>query len=180
MSLPSLAKLLCVLCILSCAAVQASTNATERISESTNRCAQFTLEDQFQKSHDFKFPRDKPTVLTVADRKGADGIVNWAHPLAEKFGDKITIAGLADVSSVPGPLHGLVRSKFKKVITFPVMLDWDGDATKSFNYTKSQANVYLISTDGRVLHHFAGTVDEEQLKKLMTLIESEIATKAKK
>jgi len=155
-------------------AVMATTNAVVTTSSATNLCPEFTLEDQFSHMHEFKFPRDKPTVLTVADKKGSDAIKDWAHPLAERFGDKIIIAGLADVSSVPGPLHRLVRSKFKKAITYPVMLDWEGNATRSFSYTKGKANVYLVSSEGRILHHFAGKADGEKLKQLMTWVEREI------
>jgi hypothetical protein len=111
----------------------------------------------------------------VADKKGSEGIEGWAHPLAERFGDQIEIAGLADVSSVPGALRGLVRSKFKKAIQYPVMLDWDGDATQSFKYTRGKANVYLIAPDGRVLEHMYGEADAaavnrlaDQIKSLMT------------
>ena len=160
--------------MMTCLAVQASTNSVEVAVTTTNRCAESTLNDQFLKSHELKFPREKPTVLTVADRKGSEDIVGWAHPLAEKFGDKIIVDGLADVSSVPGPLRSMVQSKFKKAIQYPVMLDWEGDATRSFNYTKGKANVYLLSTDGRILHHLAGKADDEKLKTLEETIEREI------
>lgn len=158
-----------------CAALQAATNSIETTATGTNRCAEFTLKDQFLKIHEFKFPREKPTLLTVADKRGSDDIVGWAHPLAEKFGDKIFVDGLADVSSVPGPLKGMVLSRFKKAIQYPVMLDWEGDASRSFNYTKGNANVYLLSKDGRVLQHLAGKADADKLKMLGVAIEREIS-----
>lgn len=156
----------------------ATTNLIATANASTNQCAQFTLQDQFEKTHQFTFPQTKPVVLTVADQKGSNDIKDWAHPLAERFGDKIIIAGLADVSSVPAPLRGYVRSKFKKAIQYPVMLDWHGDASRSFNYAKGNANVYLVSPDGLILRHLTGKADEEQLKKLMDWVEQEISLSA--
>jgi len=152
----------------------ATTNSIVAAPTATNTCAQFTLLDQFEKTHHFTFPKGKPVVLTVADKKGSEDIKAWAHPLAERFGEKIIIAGLADVSTVPGPLRGLVRSKFKKAISYPVMLDWDGDSSRSFNYTKGKANVYLISENGRILHHLSGEADETQIAELIGLIEKQL------
>lgn len=162
-------------CLMTCVALLTSANSIATAADTSNRCVQFTLKDQFETTHEFTFPREKPTVLTVADKRGSGDIVGWAHPLAEKFGDKIIIAGLADVSSVPVPLKGLVRSKFKTAIHYPVMLDWEGGATRSFHYTKGKANVYLVSADGRILLHLAGEADAESLKQLMGLIEREIS-----
>jgi len=141
----------------------------------TNGCAEFTLKDQYLKTHEFKFPREKPTLLTVADKKGSEDVVGWAHPMAEKFGDKILVDGLADVSSVPSPLRSLVQSKFKKTIQYPVMLDWEGAPSRSFNYTKGKVNVYLLSRDGRILHQVIGKADAEQLKTLEARIERELS-----
>jgi len=161
-----------VLGVLMTFAASASESITNSTSVSaTNLCAPFTLQDQFEKTHQFTFPQTKPVVLTVADKKGSDDIKGWAHPLADKFGDQITIAGLADMSTVPAPLRGFVRSKFKKAIAYPVMLDWQGNASRSFNYTKGKANVYLIGCDGSVLQHLAGEADVESLKQLGGRIE---------
>jgi len=162
--------------LLSPALLIASESATNApAATATNLCPQFTLQDQFEQTHAFTFPQTKPVVLTVADKKGSEGIKDWAHPLAETFGDKIIITGLADMSTVPSPLRGLVRSKFKKVITYPVMLDWHGQASQSFNYSKGSANVYLIATNGTILHHLTGKANEEQLKQLTAWIERELA-----
>lgn len=156
--------------------VSAATTNDIAATVGTNVCPQFTLQDQFEKTHRFTFPQTKPVVLTVADKKGSEGIKAWAHPLAEKFGDKIIIAGLADMSTVPGPLRGMVRSKFKKAVEYPVMLDWDGAPARSFNYTKGKANVYLVSWDGTILQHLTGEADEIQLKQLGEWIERELAS----
>lgn len=142
----------------------------------TNTCPAFTLRDQFDTNHEFKFPSTKPIVLAVADKKGSDEIEAWAHPLAVRFGDRITIPGLADVSAVPRPLRGYVQSRFKKAITHPVMLDWDGDIASRFKYTKGQANVYLIAPDGRILHRVSGKATEAKLKLLSDEIETVLKT----
>lgn len=148
----------------------ASTNAPAVVA--TNLCPAFSLRDQFDTAHDFKFPRTKPAVLAVADKKGSDDIESWAQPLAERFGERIDIPGLADVSAVPRLLRGTVQSRFKKAIAHPVMLDWDGKVAGGFHYTKGQANVYLIAADGRVLHHLVGRASADKLAELGSRIEA--------
>lgn len=162
------------LTVLLATAVPAATNAPAP----PTRSPTFTLRDQFDRQHEFKFPRAKPAVLAVADKKGAEDIEGWAAPLAERFGDRIDIPGLADVSAAPRPLRGLVQARFKKAITHPVMLDWEGDTARAFNYTKGRANLYLIAPDGRVLHHLAGKADAEQLRDLTQRIETLLAAAA--
>jgi len=163
-----------LLAISALTAPAADTNHTTTTVAATNLCPQFTLQDQYGRTHLFSFPQTKPVVLTVADKKGSEAIEPWVHPLAETFGDKIIIEGLADVSSAPGPLRGLVKSKFKKAITYPVMLDWKGDVAKGFSYTKGAANVFVIAPDGRMLMHRSGHVSKEQLNALKTLIEAQL------
>jgi hypothetical protein len=159
--------------MLCCGASQSVLAATNAASSSvTNLCPAFTLRDQFEATHSFTFPRLKPAVLGVADKKGSDQIEGWTHPLAERFGERIDIPGLADVSAVPRPLRGVVQSRFKKAIAHPVMLDWDGKVAGAFKYQKGQANVYLIAPDGRVLHHVAGPASAEKLAALSARIEA--------
>ena len=169
---------LLTLCTLTAPA--ADTNQTSTAVTATNSCPQFTLQDQYGHTHRFSFPQTKPVVLTVADKKGSDDIEHWVHPLVEKFGDKIVIEGLADVSSAPRPLHGLVLSRFKKAISHPVMLDWKGDVAKDFSYTKGEANVYVIASDGRILLHRSGRASKEQLQALQSLIEAQLETTGKR
>lgn len=172
--LSTIAAALLTLCALTTSA--AGTNQTSTTVTATNVCPQFTLQDQYGHTHRFSFPQIKPVVLTVADRKGSDEIEQWVPPLAEKFGDKIIIEGLADVSSAPAPLRGLVLSKFKKAISHPVMLDWKGDVAKGFSYAKGEANVYVIARDGRILLHRSGRASKEQLQALQSLIEAQLVT----
>jgi cytochrome oxidase Cu insertion factor (SCO1/SenC/PrrC family) len=160
-------------CVLLAAALADASETNAPIPATTVAvCPEFTLLDQFGTRHEFKFPRTKPTVLAVADKKGSEQIEGWAHPLAEQFGEQIDIPGLADVSAVPRPLRGMVQSKFKKAMTQPVMLDWEGRISSGFKYTKGQANVYLIAPDGRVLHHLAGKAEAGKLADLAARIEA--------
>lgn len=160
-------------CVSAARAENSSTNAASA-NVATNRCAEFELKDQFDQVHAIKFPSTKPILLTVADKKGSEGIAGWAHPLGEKFGERIQISGLADMSAVPRPLRGFVQGKFKKAITYPTMLDWEGKISGGFKYEKNRPNIYLVARDGRVLRYFSGEADAQRLEELMTAMQTEL------
>jgi hypothetical protein len=171
-------QLICVCALLAAASANATlTNAVSASHVSTNHCPAFALKDQYDQSHSVAFPRAKPAVLTVADKKGSESIESWAHPLAVRFGERIDILGLADVSAVPRPLRGMVQGKFKKAIQHPVMLDWDGNLCRSFGYERNKANIYLIAPDGRIQLHLTGEADEAGLQRLGQAVEAELSRK---
>lgn len=171
-------RLIC--CLAACAACLAGAPVRGSVSNSpasatlTNRCPEIELKDQFDTVQAIKFPATRPILLTVADKKGAPGIEGWAHPLGLKFGGRIQISGLADVSAVPRPLRGFVQGKFKKAISYPTMLDWEGKICAGFKYEKNQPNIFLVARDGRILKHYSGVVDPAHLAELTHAIQAEL------
>ena len=128
--------------------------------------ASFELRDQYDIAHTISFPATNVTVITVADKKGSEQIDGWIAPLKERYGGRIDIEGVADMSRVPGFLRSMVRERFKKRRTYPVMLDWDGPVARGFNYRKDEANVFVIDRDGHVTGHFTGATNEVALRAL--------------
>jgi len=169
-----LLNLLILFACVGCALAQSVATNAPSTTISTNRCAEFVLKDQFDKSHTIKFPATKPILLTVADRKGSDGIEAWAHPVAVEFGERIEIAGVGDVSAVPRLLRSFIRGKFKQAIAFPTMLDWEGKVSAGFKYVKDQPNIYLVARDGRILKVFSGEADAKRLAELSAAIKAEL------
>src|SRR4051794_6077828 len=78
----------------------------------------FELKDQHNVTRTYQFPRDKISLLTVADRKGSDQIEAWVRPIKQRYGNRIDIDGVADMSTVPTGLRTLVRNAFKDQLTY--------------------------------------------------------------
>src|ERR1700683_1192160 len=76
--------------------------------------ASFELRDQYDNPHNISFPATNVTLMTVADRKGSEQIDGWIAPVKERYGERIAIEGIADVSTVPRLLRSMVRKQFKK------------------------------------------------------------------
>ena len=153
-----------LLCAALCTAGPAPTNSEPAL-------APFELHDQYNIRHKISFPATNVIVLTVADQKGSEQIDGWVAPLKERYGERIAIAGVADVSKVPRLLRSMVRERFKKRRAYPVMLDWEGSVARGLNYHKDEANVFVIDLDGRVSGHFTGATDEVSLRTLFAEVD---------
>ncbi len=137
----------------------------------TNAPAGIELPDQFERPQKLSFPNTNLTVLTLADRKGSQQIAGWVELVAEKFGSRVNVRGIADVSGVPRLLRGAVRSAFRKEQSYPVMMDWAGDVVKRFSPAADQATVLVIDGQGRILRRFVGPATPTQVDELCKLLE---------
>jgi hypothetical protein len=128
-----------------------------------SRARAFRLADQYGATHDFGFPRRRVSVLLFADYAGSDQLEAWIRPLYERYRERIGIYGVAELSIVPGFMHGLVRTVIRKRLDYPVMLDWQGDVARDYAYEKRQANLVVIDTHGRIVLRVVGRVDAAKL-----------------
>jgi hypothetical protein len=146
----------------------------------TNAPARIALRDQFDAPRALAFPTTNLTFLTIADKAGSEQIPAWVEPIKQRFGDRVTIEGIADVSAAPRPLRGLVRRGFQKNLSHPILLDWSGDVVKAFAVVPGRANVFVLDAEGRILHQFAGAATTEAVKTAGDAIEKALADDAKR
>jgi hypothetical protein len=136
-----------------------------------DKAKDFSLKDQFGNVLEYKFPREKVTVLAFGDKDGSDQLEAWIRPLYDKYTDKVDIMGVAELSAVPAIARGIVRAMIKKKSKKAVMLDWDGKVSKDFKYEKKLANIILIDKSGNIIIKEVGVADEAKLKKIYTEID---------
>lgn len=141
------------------------------------KASEFSLKDQFGTVYDYKFPREKVSILAFGDKDGAEQLENWIKPLVEKYDTKLDISGIAELSAVPSIARGIVRSMIKKKSKFPVMLDWKGTVSKSYKYEKKLANIIVIDKDGTIIFKDTGEADKDKLDKLYKEIDKLLAEK---
>ncbi|HSZ79796.1 MAG TPA: hypothetical protein VK775_20480 [Chthoniobacterales bacterium] len=139
------------------------------------KLSHFELTDQEAKKRIYRFPKTKVTVMTVADRKGADQLAPWIQPVYDRYQNQIDIDGIADVSMIPKLFQQILREAFKKRVEYSVMLDWDGSVVKQFAYKKNVANIYVIDRGGRIVQRLTGAVRNEALRALFRAIDAAIA-----
>ena len=137
----------------------------------TNAPACIELPDQFEKPQKLSFPNTNLTVLTLADRKGSEQIAGWVEPVAQRFGTRVAVRGIADVSAVPRLLRGTVRSAFRKEQSYPVMMDWSGKEVAKFAPKENVTTVLLIDGQGKILRRYEGVAKQAEVEELCKLIQ---------
>lgn len=165
----------CLLMVMSCLValgIQAGTI--------TNAPACIELPDQFEKLQKLCFPNTNLTVLTLADRKGSEQIAGWVEPVAQRFGKRVDVRGIADVSAVPRLLRGAVRSGFRKEQSYPVMMDWSGKEVAKFAPKENVATVLLIDGQGKILRRYEGAAKKADVEALCKLIQDMLSQRETK
>lgn len=142
--------------------------------DTVEKLPNFQLADQFEKTRSYRFPKDKVTVMTVADHKGSEQLEAWISRIYERRGKQVDIDGIADVSMIPSMFQGMFRTAFQKQLKRSVMLDWKGGVVKQFGYQKDVANIYVIDRQGRIKAHASGQVSEQALDNLVRAIDHAI------
>ena len=150
------------------------------LSVPTNAPACIELNDQFDVPQKLSFPTTNITFLIIADHTGSEQIAGWVAPVKQRFGTRVDIRGIADVSPVPRFLRGMIRKQFKKAQSYPVMLDWSGDAVKAFTYVEDEANVLVLDGHGRILKRLAGVADDASIRELFAVLDAALADQANK
>jgi hypothetical protein len=140
------------------------------------RAVIFTLEDQFEKSWSWESTwSNKPVVLVMSDWKGSNYTTNWTTTLARRFKDRVDFVAMADVSLAPGFLKGMIRSKFREAYKIPILLDWDGDVFKHYNFQAGLPNVIYVDNSETVRLHTWGSGQADHVERFATELERLLA-----
>lgn len=140
--------------------------------EAPDTVPSFTLEDQFQKSHTFEFPRAKPLVFSIADPGGAKDAPQWTKAVKEKYGKRIDFWSMANLTFIPSAAHGVARAGIRATSKDPVLCDWDGEVSAHLKSQKGKANIIVVSVTGEIQHRVSGKVEDEKLDKLYAIIDA--------
>jgi len=131
------------------------------------RVADFALPDQFGVTNQVRFPRGRPVLLILGDRRGSEQVAGWVLPLKQRWGHGADILGVADVSAAPGFLRGRVTETIRRQLTnYPLMLDYTGGVADALEGVKRSANVFLVTTNGLVIAATNGAADDAKLAAL--------------
>ena len=131
----------------------------------------FTLQDQHGRWRVYSFPQATTSVMFFADYTGSEQLEAWIRPLHDRYQQTIGIYGIADLSAVPGFMRGLVSLAFQTQLQYPVMLDWHGTVSRSYETQSGQANLYVVDTQGRIVLQLVGAVSPERLQRVMAQID---------
>jgi hypothetical protein len=136
-----------------------------------NRLKTFEMPDQHEARHVVAFPRERLLLLTVADRDGSEQVHDWVRPIHREYGSRLEILGVAHLGPMPRLFRGRIQRELRRAYEHPLLLDWTGDVTGSLGARPELANIFLVDTDGGVLHHGCGPATDSTLARLREAIE---------
>jgi hypothetical protein len=134
--------------------------------------ASFALADQFGQTNRVEFPRDRPLLLLVGDRRGSEEVDAWIAPLKQRWSTIADLAGIADVSAAPRFLRGRIQEGIRKQRPRPLLLDFDGKVTTPLRLSPRTANLLVVDRDGRVLARLTGKPDDAKLEAVRAALET--------
>lgn len=140
----------------------------------TAHAAGFTLDDQFGKTHEYQFPKEKVSVLLFADREGSEQIEGWVRPLYDKYRTSVDVDGVALLKGVPELMRGTIKFLFRKQVAHPIMMDWTGETTELFDCHAKEASVFVIDTQGQIVFTTYGEATPERLASVVEAVEAVI------
>lgn len=131
---------------------------------------EFTLRDQFNDTHEYAFPAEKPQLLWVADRHGAWDVLDWFFPLEKAFGEEIGYNAVGALGRAPRILAPFIRHVLRREVPRPILLDWRDDIAEAYAFKAEISNLFVISTSGEVLLRIDGKATPEGLEVVKTLL----------
>jgi hypothetical protein len=140
--------------------------------ESAPMALEFRLFDQYGKSYEIIYPRDKTCVLVFADKWGCTQVEGWVRPLYERYQDTIAILGVAQLDGVPKWLRSTLVRIFKRSIKFSVMMDWTGEVCMGYAYPGGNAYVVIVNPQGAILHQVQGKASQKLLEECWRVIDA--------
>ena len=130
-----------------------------------------TLDDQYGKSHEYTFPRERVLLITIAAREGSHDMDPWVDALHERYDGVIDFQGIADLEGVPYLARKFARAMIKKRSKRPVLCDWEGEVSNEYGVDREAANVLVVSPEGRIVHRQTGPMTDEAQEKMFEVID---------
>ncbi len=103
----------------------------------------------------------------------------WLQEINQKFGNRITIIGLKEMTDLPMFLpKSVVRAKLRKE-PFPYLIDWEGKVFERFSVDET-FTLMVLDTNGNIAYRISEPFSSEKYKDVCLEIEKLIQAKLKR
>jgi len=132
----------------------------------------FAIADQFDSLHTEKEYPGTVTILVGSDRTGSQFNRIWEGAIRDSLRNQfdstqVKILRVANVSSVPFFLKGLVKGKFPQDNNERVLLDWKGYFPKAYGFVEDVCNIVIFDGNGAVVYKTSAQgIDNKKLSEV--------------
>ena len=134
----------------------------------------FRLKDQEDRVHSFTGEGHTPVVLIVGASSAAGTNTEWDHALTARYGARIAIFRIVDLSAVVRLFESIAKSRIRDGADppgVPLLLDWDGAIATQCGLDTSETTLMVAGPGGRVSASFRGAPDERSLEQAASAID---------
>ncbi len=135
-------------------------NAVANPAKNTAPPLTFALKDQFDHEYTQALYAGKTAIVVEADREGSKFSGQWSDAISRALKSAANPAvqwvPVATLPSMPGFLHGFIKSKFPQDPANWTLLDWGGQLAKAYRLPARRCNVLIFGPDGLLLLHTGG------------------------
>jgi len=136
----------------------------------------FSLYDQENRPVSREDIRGKAAAIIAANDSHGREMPAWEEPLSARFGERIAIVRLMDLSGLPRLARSFAQARIKQEMKGDSLaLDWDGKVFKDFGFDPNRVNVAIVDRNGIVLVRVAGVPDEAARRRVFAAVESALA-----
>ncbi|RKU29770.1 hypothetical protein C6497_05355 [Candidatus Poribacteria bacterium] len=139
---------------------------------------EFILQDTEEKLYNLKKLRGKMVFLIMGNRKIRKEDDKWALAFHNEYkeNEKITAFIIGDLRSVPAfiPKRFVLSQLKKKPPPLPFLLDWKGNIHQAYHTEKKKPNLYLISSEGKLIYHRKANFSDENFVELKKKIDTNL------
>ncbi len=139
---------------------------------------EFSLQDTEEKQYELKKLRGKMVFLIMGNRRIRKEDDKWAVAFHNEYkeNEKITAFIIGDLRSVPGfiPKRFVLSQLKKKPPPLPFLLDWKGKVHQTYHTEKKKPNLYLISSEGKLIYHRKTNFSDKNFIELKNKIDSHL------
>lgn len=126
----------------------------------------FSIADQHERTWKRSDFSTKPVLYVLCDRDAYDYVDNWTDELVPAYRTKIHFVPVADVRGVPGLMKGYVRGRFRDEFSYPILMDWEGELSRTLGLKKGYPTLVVTRADGTVTYQAWGKGSRNQVGRL--------------
>ncbi len=135
-----------------------------------SRAPEFSLQDQYDRPATLRQLEGRVVVLIASDRDVMAQSRRWGKIISDRYGDTVSLFGIADARGIPFFMKSKIKNDFKKD-GISILLDWNGVVSIAYGLAEKVSNIILIDKNDYIKYIYSGEVTQGAIESLFTEID---------
>lgn len=119
-------------------------------------------------------------VIAANDAHGRE-MPAWEDPVAGKFGGKVALVRLMDLSGLPRFARAFAKARIRQEMKGDSLaLDWNGSVFRAFGFDPARVNAAIVDSHGILKLRAAGVPDAGARRRFLSEVEAALAASARR